>query len=72
LPDIIRLIKLRWNRWAAHIALMEELKNADTILVRKPEKKRPFGRPRCRCDDNKGMDLKEIGWECVDWIHLSG
>jgi hypothetical protein len=22
-----------------------------------------------RLEDNIGMDLKEIGWEYVDWIH---
>jgi hypothetical protein len=22
-------------------------------------------------DDNIKMDLKEMGWECVDWIHLA-
>jgi hypothetical protein len=29
------------------------------------------GRPRRRCVDNIRMDLREIGWEDVDWIHLA-
>jgi hypothetical protein len=29
-------------------------------LVRKPEKKKPLGRPRRRWDDNIRMDLREI------------
>jgi hypothetical protein len=28
-------------------------------------------RPRYRWEDNVEMDLKEIEWEDVDWIHLS-
>jgi hypothetical protein len=41
-----------------------------TRLVRKLEGKRPLGRPRCRWEDNIRMDLREIGWEGVDWMHL--
>jgi len=36
----------------------------------KPEGKRPLGRPRRRWEDNITMDLKDIGWEGVDWVHL--
>jgi hypothetical protein len=28
-------------------------------------------RPRRRWEDNIRMDLREIGWEVVDWIHLA-
>jgi hypothetical protein len=41
-----------------------------TILVVKSEGKRPLGRPRRRWVDNIRMDLKGIGLEGVDWIHL--
>jgi hypothetical protein len=47
------------------------MRNADKILVRKAEGKRPLGRPTRRRDDNIRMDLREIGWEGVDWIHLA-
>jgi hypothetical protein len=40
-------------------------------LVRKPDGKRPLGRPRHRWEDNIRIDLREIGWECVDWMHLT-
>jgi len=40
------------------------------ILVRKPEGKRPLGRPRHRWEDNIKMYLKEIGYEGVNWIHV--
>jgi hypothetical protein len=41
------------------------------IFVRKSEKKRPLGRYRCRWEDNIRIDLREIGWEGVNWIHLA-
>jgi hypothetical protein len=37
-----------------------EKRNAYTILVGKPEGKRPLGRPRRRWEDNNRMDLREI------------
>jgi hypothetical protein len=45
-------------------------KNALTILVGKPEGKRPLGRQRRRRVDNNKIDLREIGWDVVDWIDL--
>jgi hypothetical protein len=37
----------------------------------KSEGKRPLGKPRRRWEDNIRMGLREIGWKCVDWIHLA-
>jgi hypothetical protein len=37
----------------------------------KPDGKRPLGRPRRRWVDNIKMDLKEIGWDGMDWIDLA-
>jgi hypothetical protein len=39
-------------------------------LVGKLEWKRPLRRPRSRWQDNVKMNLREIGFGCVDWIHL--
>jgi hypothetical protein len=50
---------------------MGDMRNAYRILVRKPEGDRLLRRPRHRWEDNIRMDLKEIGWECVDWMHLA-
>jgi hypothetical protein len=50
---------------------MGEKRNAYRILVCKPEEKRPLGRPRCRWVDNIKMDLREIGWDGVDWIDMA-
>jgi hypothetical protein len=41
------------------------------ILVGKPDGRRPLGRPRLRWEDNIKMDLREIGFGDVDWIHLA-
>jgi hypothetical protein len=45
---------------------MEEKRNADRILVGKPEGQRPLGRPRRRGVSNIKIDLREIGWGCMD------
>jgi len=41
------------------------------ILVGKAEGKRSLGRPRRIWEDNIRMDLREIRWEGVDWMHLA-
>jgi len=38
--------------------------------LRKPEGKRPHGRPRRRWEDNIKMDLQEMGCGGMDWIEL--
>jgi hypothetical protein len=55
-------------RWAGHETRLGEKGNAYRILVRKPEGKRPLGRPRRRWKDK---DLREIGWGGIDWIDLA-
>jgi hypothetical protein len=39
--------------------------------VGKPSGKRPLRRPRLRWVDNIKMDLREIGWDDMDWIDLA-
>jgi hypothetical protein len=57
-------------RWAEHVARMGEMILTYKIMVRKPEGKRPLGRPWGRWDDNIKMDLRERGLEGMDLIHL--
>jgi hypothetical protein len=40
------------------------------VLVGKPERKRPLGRPRSRWEDNIMKDLQEVGSGGIDWIEL--
>jgi hypothetical protein len=42
-----------------------------SVVVGKPEGKRPLGRPRHRWKDNIKMDLQEVGCEGMDWIELA-
>jgi hypothetical protein len=39
--------------------------------VGKPEGKKPLGRLRRRWVENIKMDLREIGWDDVEWIELA-
>jgi hypothetical protein len=50
---------------------MGEKLNAYRILVGKPDGKRPLGKPRRRWVDNIKIDLREIGWDGMDWIDLA-
>jgi hypothetical protein len=48
-----------------------EKRIAYRLLVGKPERKRPLGKPRRRWVDNIRMDLGEVGLGDVDWIGLA-
>jgi hypothetical protein len=58
-------------RWADHVALIGEKRDANRLLEGKPEGKRLLGRPRRRWVDNIRIDLGEVGWGDVDWIGLA-
>jgi hypothetical protein len=38
---------------------------------RKPEGKRPCGRPKRRWEDNVRKNLRELGWEGAGWMNLA-
>jgi hypothetical protein len=50
---------------------MGDKRNAYRILVGKPEGRRSLGRPRRRWVDNIEIDLREIGWDGVDWVNMA-
>jgi hypothetical protein len=54
------MIKSRRMRWAAC-----------RISVGKPEGKRPLGRHGHSWEEDIKMDLKDIGWDGMDWIELA-
>jgi hypothetical protein len=70
-PNIVRVIKSRRLRWAGHVAHMGEGRGVYSVLVGKPEGKRPLGRPRRRWDDNIKLDPREIGIDGTNWIRLA-
>jgi hypothetical protein len=53
--------KSRRMRWAGYVARVGEERNMYKFLMRKPEGKRPLGRPRRRWQDELRMDVGEIG-----------
>ena len=53
------------------MAHMGEERGVYSVLVGKPEGRRPLGRPSCRWVDNIRMDLQEVGCEYMDWIGLA-
>jgi hypothetical protein len=62
-PSILRVIKSKIMRWVGHVARMGESRAVYSVLVGKPEERRPLGKPRLRREDNIKMDLQEVG--CV-------
>jgi hypothetical protein len=56
-------------RWTTDVARMGEMRNAYKVLVGKPEGKR-IRKTHVEWEDNIVIDLRETGWEGVDWINL--
>jgi len=50
---------------------MGEERGVYRVLVGRPERRRPLGRPRCRWVDNIRMDFQELGCGYMDWIGLT-
>jgi hypothetical protein len=71
LPNIVRVVKSRRMRWAGRVARMGEEGGLYRVLVGKPERKRPLGRPRRRWVDNIKMDVQEVGAGRGDWMELA-
>ena len=76
----MRVIKSRRIKQAGHVARMGEKRGVYTVLVGKPEVKRPLGRlegrrplgrPSRRWVDNIRMDLQKVGYGYMDWIGLA-
>ena len=71
LPNIVRVVKSRRVRWAGHVARMGQGRGVHSVMVGKPEGKRPLGRLRRRWEDNIKMDIQEVGGCCGDWMELA-
>jgi len=59
-------------RWVVYVARIRQRKKRYNILVGKPECKTPLGRPKRRREvNNIRTDLREIGWEGVNWLFVA-
>jgi hypothetical protein len=56
------VIRSRRTRGAGYEACSGGRRDADRVLVGKPDIKRSLTRPRHRWEDNIKMDLQEAGW----------
>jgi hypothetical protein len=70
-PNIILVIKSRRMRWTGYVARMGEGRGAYMILVGRPERRRPLGRPRRRWEDNIKIELQQVGWGGMEWIDMA-
>jgi hypothetical protein len=64
-------MKSRRMRWAVHVARMGEGSKLYKVLVKKPEGRRPLGKPRRTWENGVRMDLRKIGWEDVKLVQLA-
>jgi len=67
-------ILIGWSNreeWGGRSRGEGERRGVYTILVGKPEGKRPPGRPRLRWEDNNKIDIQEVGCGGMDWIDLA-
>jgi hypothetical protein len=73
-PNIIWAIKSTRIRWTGRVTSMGDRTGAYTVLVGKPDRKRPLGRPRHGWEDNIKKDLQEVGcggtWTGFIWLKI--
>ena len=72
-PTIVWVMKSIKMGLAGHVAHMGEKRGVYRVLMGKPERKRPLGRPRRRWKDNIKMDPQEIGcglWTGSSWLRI--
>jgi hypothetical protein len=70
-PNIIRVIESRRTRWVGHVPRMGHRRGAYSVLVGKPERKRPLVRPTRTWKDDIKMDLQQIGYVGITRIGLT-
>jgi len=65
-PSIVGVIKSRRMRWAGNVARMGEEIGVYGVLVGKPERRIPLGRPRHIWVDYVRKDVQEVGCVYMD------
>jgi hypothetical protein len=70
-----RLLIQYIRRYPPYLEAVSSIRNLRThhVVVTRdpPEGNRSLGRPRRRWADNIKIDLREIGWDGMDWIDLA-
>jgi len=69
-PDIIRVIKSRKMRGDGHVARMGKM-GCTQYFRWKTYREEQLRRPRHRWEDNIQMDVREMGLQGVDWMHVA-
>jgi hypothetical protein len=64
-PQLCLVYNILFKKLKTIIAFLN-LIPCSLVEARRPEGKRPLGRPRRRWVDNIKMDLREIGWDGLD------
>jgi hypothetical protein len=62
----LTLRKAKEDKMGRVCSMTGRKRKAHRILVGKPERKRPLGRPRRRWVDNIKIDLRETVWSGID------
>jgi hypothetical protein len=63
--------KIQKNEMGGACSAVGEGRGVYSVLVGKPEGKRPLGRPRLRRENNNKMDPQEVGCGGVDWVKVA-
>jgi hypothetical protein len=59
-------------KWVWYVTNDEKrIAYAYRVFMGKPEAERPLGRSRHRWENNILMDLGEISWGGMEWVHLA-
>jgi len=69
--DDLSIVELGNVQKVLHMCVLHSIRDVHRMLFGKPGGNRPLGRPRPKWEDNIRTDLREIGWDGVDWLHLA-
>lgn len=58
-------------RWARYASRMLVIRSTCRNLFGISEGKKPLGRSRCRWEASIKLDIKEVTWKGVYWIHVN-
>jgi len=71
LHKILQGAQMEEDEMVVHAARMGKMRHVYKTLVWIHEEKRSLGTLSCGWKDHIKMDLRKIGWEDVDWMHVT-